>query len=453
MFTFHVVFLTVASVGSSPLAAIIGDGTSTGSITVRLHKQTLPLHRQDGFVHHKSAYFGQISVGRPKQTFNVVFDTGSGHLIVPSVMCKTKTCKQHARYRRRASVTATDIEVDGTPVPKGSDRDQLTVAFGTGEIAGVFVHDIVCLGKWAEEPHLPANNTPGTSSGTVMLQAETISSFAANLNEDYQDEQGCLRMRLNTAIAMTDDPFDKFKFDGIMGLGLTSLSEAPQFNLVEIGAQEGAWYGDDYRLKMFGFFLAFSNLEHSEITFGGYKQEHIAAGEQITWCKAYDEHLGHWQVAVKSITAGGVRLPFCDDGTCRAVVDTGTSLVGVPTNFGRPLVDLLRHNSTGTECSGNLPALEIELERITVVLGPSDIARPMSLADPAKPVAGAKKQTHFTCMPMLMFMDFPAPLSPKTLILGEPVLQKYYTLFDALTPRIGFAKAHQIHPKLSAVPH
>jgi len=351
-------------------------------------------------------------------------------------------------------MTATDIEVDGTPVPKGGDRDQLTVAFGTGEIAGVFVHDVVCLGKWAEQPHLPANNTPGASSGTVMLQVstETKSSFA-NPNEYYQEEHGCLRMRFNTAIAMTDEPFDKFQFDGIMGLGLTSLSQAPQFNLVESGAQEGAWYGDDYRLKIFGVFLPFSNLEHSEITFGGYKQEHIAAGEQITWCKAYDEHLGHWQVAVKSITAGGMRLPFCDDGTCRAVVDTGTSLVGVPTKIGRPLVDRLRHNSTGAGCSGNLPALEIELEQFTVVLGPSDIARPELVADPAKPIDGAKKQTNFACMPMLMFMDFPAPLSPKTLIFGEPVLQKYYTLFDALTPRIGFAKAHQIHPKLSAVPH
>jgi len=204
---------------------------------------------------------------------------------------------------------------------------------------------------------------------------------------------------------------------------------------------------------MFSVFLPFSNLEHGEITFGGYKKEHILAGEQISWCKAQDEHLGHWQVAVKSITAGGMRLPFCDDGTCRAVVDTGTSLVGVPTKFGRTIVERLRYNSMGT-CTGNLPALEIELEQFTVVLGPSDIARPAQLlADLAEPVAGANERSNISCMPMLMFMDFPAPLSPKTLILGEPVLQKYYILFDALTPRIGFARAHHVHPKLAASKH
>merc|ERR1719410_2979454 len=174
-------------------------------------------------------------------------------------------------------------------------------------------------------------------------------------------------MRFTTAIMMTEEPFLNFSFDGIMGLGLASLSEAPQFNLVESGAQEGAWYGDEYRMKMFGIFLSVSELEHSEITLGGYKPEHIAAGEQIAWCKAYDAQLGHWQVAVKSITADGVQLPFCDDGTCRAVVDTGTSLLSVPSKIGRVLVDRLRHVSTAG-CNGNFPVLEIELEQFTMVL-------------------------------------------------------------------------------------
>merc|ERR1740123_517807 len=109
-------------------------------------------------------------------------------------------------------------------------------------------------------------------------------------------------MRFITAIKMTDDPFAQVGFDGIMGLALSSLSQAPPFNLVETGAREGAWHGDDYRLKMFGVFLAVSDLEHSEITLGGYKQEHIAAGEQISWNKV-DGDCGHWQIDVKSITA------------------------------------------------------------------------------------------------------------------------------------------------------
>jgi len=442
MFRLRAALLAVVKIGSLAMTATSDTDASAGSFTITLRKQTLPLHSQDGMVYHKSAYFGNISIGRPKpQAFRVVFDTGSGNLIVPSAVCKTATCRQHNRYKRRQSQTATDIDVDGTPVMKGNSRDQLTVSFGTGEITGVLIHDLVCLGELDRQPLL-AGHTTGSVSGTSMLQASTdITPIAEEPSEEEQAEHGCLRMRFATAVMMTDDPFERFSFDGIMGLGLKTLSQAPPFNLVEYGAQERAWYGDDYRLKMFGVFLAVSQLEQSEITFGGYKKEHIAAGEQIHWNKAYDEEHGHWQVGVKSITANGTRLAFCDDGDCRAIVDTGTSLLGVPSSLGPELISHLRYDSAGGLCGGDLPSLEIELEHITLVLGPSDIARPQITNRAARD----KEKTH--CIPMLMFMDLPAPLSNKTLIIGEPVLQKYYTIFDALVPQVGFVKAHHVEPK------
>jgi hypothetical protein len=286
-----------------------------------------------------------------------------------------------------------------------------------------------------------------------MLQANMKTISSSTWSEDNGEEpssSGCLNMRFLPAIEMTDEPFASFGFDGILGLGLKGLSQALPFNLVEIGAQEGAWYGDDYRLKLFGVFLEVSDLEHSEITLGGYKQEHIAPGEQISWNKALDEQLGHWQIGVRSITAAGQRLSFCDDGTCRGVVDTGTSLLGVPSDFGNDLIDILRHDMPEGGCRGNLPSLEIEFENFTVVLGPSDIARPEFVAESGSPDAAGEEQPQSTCIPMLMFMDLPTPFSPKTLILGEPVLQKYYTVFDAIVPRVGFATAHHVQPKLQA---
>merc|ERR1719356_889901 len=107
----------------------------------------MPLHASGGMVMYKSAYYGQISIGSPAQAFHVVFDTGSGHLVIPSTLCKSGSCIKHQRYKRRASLTATDIDGDETTVYPGQSRDQITVTFGTGEISGVFVRDNVCLGE------------------------------------------------------------------------------------------------------------------------------------------------------------------------------------------------------------------------------------------------------------------------------------------------------------------
>merc|ERR1740133_854714 len=46
------------------------------------------------------------------------------------------------------------------------------------------------------------------------------------------------------------------------------------------------------------------------------------------------------------------------------------------------------------------------------------------------------------CRPRLMPVNMPAPLGPKLFILGEPVLHRYYTVFDWSGPKIGFGVAN-----------
>merc|ERR1719482_1130632 len=46
------------------------------------------------------------------------------------------------------------------------------------------------------------------------------------------------------------------------------------------------------------------------------------------------------------------------------------------------------------------------------------------------------------CRPRLMPVNMPAPLGPNLFILGEPVLHRYYTVFDWAGPKIGFGVAN-----------
>merc|ERR1719160_1844982 len=119
-----------------------------GRLVVTLQRQRVPVKSDSRTVSYKSAYFGSIWVGAPEpQEFSVVFDTGSGHVIIPSADCMAGTCRIHRRYERKLSDLAIDVDYDGTTVKPGQPRDQITVSFGTGEVTGEFVQDTVCLGQ------------------------------------------------------------------------------------------------------------------------------------------------------------------------------------------------------------------------------------------------------------------------------------------------------------------
>merc|ERR1712084_95470 len=46
------------------------------------------------------------------------------------------------------------------------------------------------------------------------------------------------------------------------------------------------------------------------------------------------------------------------------------------------------------------------------------------------------------CSPRFMPVRLPAPLGPKLFILGEPVLHRYYTVYDWINHRVGFSLAN-----------
>jgi hypothetical protein len=409
---------------------ICGEGTDNKVFTVVIERQQEAAEQSAG---ERNAYYGTLSVGSPPQPFKVVFDTGSGHLILPSMYCHSETCRAHSRYKRSASGTARDIDWNGTLTPPNTPRDQITVAFGTGEITGVFVEDIVCLDGVESETQ---TSHPGVSDGIVATSSES------------ELPDGCMRLRMIAATEMSEEPFKAFEFDGILGLGLDGLSQSPEFNFLHVVRASVQDQGSCI-LDTFSVFLADNDIEDSEITLGGWVDERKE--EDLSWAPVQDPEMGHWMVRIKSVRVNNELLDFCRND-CKAAVDTGTSLLAVPKLAFPELYELLRHpTQLEGNCDGPGPLLHFEFEEFTLTLGPREYAQAQPTSSKsriAKPRFESKaadgnetQRKDLFCRPMLMSLDMPEPLGPKLFILGEPVLRKYYTVYDAHEKRVGFARA------------
>uniref|UniRef100_A0A7S0AN23 Peptidase A1 domain-containing protein n=1 Tax=Pyrodinium bahamense TaxID=73915 RepID=A0A7S0AN23_9DINO len=393
---------------------------SPGLVTIPLSKQYVPVTRNNRTVMYKTAYYGDIYVGLPQaQAFRVVFDTGSGHFFVPSAKCGSEPCATHRRYERADSGSAVDLDHDGAEVhPEAEERDQVAIAYGTGEIVGEFARETVCLG-----------NHTGDTSDTALRSVD------------------CTRLRVIFATELTTEPFHAFEFDGVLGLGLESLALDPEFSF--FGQMEKL---NQHMEPLFGVFVSQSDEVASEISFGGPNLQRFS--DELHWAPVSQPELGYWQLQVRGITVGGEPLELCEAGDCIAIADTGTSLLGVPKQSAQHVHWLLARKVNGDpyqapDCRYHEgPEIVFDLGETQVVLGPEDYSRPAGL----RVINNKTSEVELICRASLLPVEEGGSLSPKTWILGEPILRKYYTVYDWKQKRIGFATAVQPTPDPAAVP-
>lgn len=345
----------------------------------RERRNHLPLHsrnrsRLQG--QHPSEYFGTVSIGTPAQEFQVLFDTGSGNLLLPSTVCDGPACMKHRRINASSSSTNVNIAFASkpdTPVGDDGDQDVVNLVYGTGEATGAIIQDKVCVGKT------------------------------------------CARADLVAAMEESDAPFGDAPFDGIMGLGLTKLSEGPAFNILDCMVRDKA-----INHGLFSVFLGATADEESEILFGSYRQEHMTG--DLQWVPVMDTD-GFWQVPLEAISIGGHEMANVSNSS--AVLDTGTSLLAGPPDVVNSLLD---HLNVATNCSNfaSLPDIGFTVAGRLLTLSPEDyVDRDASGTD---------------CTLPLMTQDV-KPGEGAVWIFGDPFLRKYYTVYDREKMQVGIAPA------------
>jgi saccharopepsin len=208
------------------------------------------------------------------------------------------------------------------------------------------------------------------------------------------------------------------RFDGILGLGYERISvngiPPPFYNMVEQKLVDE---------PVFAFYLG-STDQQSEATFGGIDKSHYT-GELI---KLPVRRKAYWEVDFDAITFGDQVAKLENTG---AIVDTGTSLIALPTTIAELLNTEIGAKKSWNgqytvECSArdSLPDLSFTLTGHNFTIGPYDYIL----------------EVQGSCISAFMGMDFPEPVGPLA-ILGDAFLRKWYSVYDLGDNSVGLAKA------------
>ncbi|KAI8905948.1 aspartic peptidase domain-containing protein [Gorgonomyces haynaldii] len=313
-------------------------------------------------------YYGQISLGTPAQNFNVVFDTGSSNLWVPGDKCTDSACKTHTTFKPSKSSTY-----------KANSSYTFAIQYGTGALEGTYASDVLNIGGL-----------------TIQNQG-----FAVSTKEP------------GTTFAVA-------KFDGILGLGYDRIAVnqtvPPFYNAI---AQKAV------ASPVFGVYLGNTKTAiGGELTLGGYNSARFTGNLQYFPVR----RKGYWEIALNNVTLGTDQILSAPLG---AAIDTGTSLIVVPTATATAINKKIGATKGFTgqytvSCSklSSLPNLTLTFGNVDFTLAPKDYIL----------------NIQGICLSGFTGLDIPAPTGPLWIV-GDVFLRKFYSVYDLGKDQVGFAKA------------
>ncbi|KAI9193745.1 aspartic peptidase domain-containing protein [Polychytrium aggregatum] len=322
------------------------------------------------------SYLANIQLGTPGQGFLVVLDTGSANLWVLS------------SQTGRAGPTFDQSKSSTFSLPSGGSG--VSIQYGTGSLQGNIGED-----------------TFSTSGITITNQDFVVGTSADSV----------LQSQMNTGTA----------WDGIWGLGFPALAFAsasgvrpvpPYSNMISQGAVQSS---------TFAFWLDTTGptgTGSGEFVLGGCNSAYYTGSVNCVPVVPSSNGYDQWRVALGGITLGGQAV---STGSANAILDTGTSLIGLPTSIASSVFSILgvHPDSSGTvsvSCStvSSLPTIQFQIGGTSYSLAGADYIY--------------RDQTGSYCY--IGFVDLGGY---PDVILGDTFLRKFYSIYDMSQNQVGLA--------------
>ncbi|KAK9048806.1 hypothetical protein SSX86_032227 [Deinandra increscens subsp. villosa] len=337
-------------------------------------------------------YYGEIGIGTPPQMFNIIYDTGSSNLWVPSSKCFfSMSCYIHSKYSSRMSVTYK------------RNGQYAAIGYGSGAISGFFSKDTVKVGDLVlkEQEFIEATNEPGLT-------------------------------------------FMSGKFDGILGLGFREFSVGNVTPVWDNMVNQGL-----VKDPLFSIWLnrdAANEEKGGEIVFGGVDPQHYKGNHTFVPIT----QKGYWQFDLGDVLINGKSTGSCENG-CSAIADSGTSLITGPTSVVTEINKAIGATSISSKSeefsdrsSGTMGVSTVDCANISsmpdisfTIGGKEFVLLPHEYLVKDGEGDGGEDAS---CVSGFMPMDVPPPHGPLW-ILGDVFMGRYHTIFDYGNLKIGFTEA------------
>ncbi|KAF7726485.1 hypothetical protein EC973_008720 [Apophysomyces ossiformis] len=362
------------------------------------HSFMVVKEKQVGY-RHGSGYYGSITIGRPAQPFNVVFDTGSADIWVVSSDCSTEdVCSRHRQFKHSRSHSYVELGDNSGFEEESTEEDQeeeeeeteIEVRYGTGQVRAKLGRDTI--------------NVAG-----LMLEDQVFGE-ATSLSRDFVGTP----------------------FDGIFGLGLADLSSTSNSGFGGSRDDASAHLPPFYNMVQQGLldepvFAIYTQQNGGEIDFGGIDPDRFRG--DVVFADVIDT--GYWMVRINDIKYGEQEFSGRD-----AIIDSGTTLIiTTPEDaerFHKQIPGALSNGDTTWSIPCHtvhaLEPLVLTISGVPLTIRPEDyVLLPMNPKS-AMCLSGIAGQ-------ML------GSSHPNTWILGDVFMKNFYTIFDLGHRRVGFAEA------------
>ncbi|OQS02482.1 cathepsin, cysteine protease family C01A [Thraustotheca clavata] len=322
-------------------------------------------------------FYGSIYIGTPPQPFDIIFDTGSSDIWVPSVACTA--CAGTYRYNASASTTYQ------------SNYRQFQAYYGSGAVFGNVLWDVVSI-----SPLLP------------------------------------LKTLLMGQVAKQDANIQQFESEGIIGLGFPPLASISRPSFIEVFQIE--------IFSLYISTLSMEKTTPSQLILHGIDHDLPGKNATWHYFPLKSTHSadGFWAIQFAGVGVNS-RTKQQTNGliqeTSTAVLDSGTSLILLPQNEYNQLIqmiclavdsdsgcklDTLSKGFSCTSCSYQ------EFPPVTFFLGPENIPFTLQGSDYVRCELN-------TCTPQI------EKSASQFCVLGDIFIRAYYTAFDVKNRRIGLA--------------